>query len=63
VFEWAVAFALMMLTVLTALSVREFVAPFALTAPARALTHRAWPEAALGAALGAGVALLVIGVG
>ncbi len=60
-FEWALALGLVALTLIAAASVGLWVAPFALAALAVAhRRNRAWPEAALGGAVGVGSVCLLV---
>jgi hypothetical protein len=59
--EWALAFALLALTLIGAASIGMFVAPFAIAAMVFAVRrNRDWPEAALGGSAGAGATCLFI---
>jgi hypothetical protein len=59
--EWALAFALLAVAVLGALSIGVFVLPVAVAALAfAARRNRRWPEPALGALIGVGVVCLYV---
>ena len=59
--EWAIAFALISLVVIAAMSIGMFILPFAAVALGFAGTrNRAWPEAAMGALVGVGTACLFV---